>query len=144
MSNSPVIDHCVLAAAKRLVKLYGANMMQEYLALFAPDATFIFYSYDDVMMSLNAWSEEIARLEADGNRVLSCTSSNQHVQTIAPNGALFFHDVTTVEADAQGNETTYHERETIVFQFRGGDGPMDGHWLAVHEHLSPIPESATV
>jgi ketosteroid isomerase-like protein len=48
--------------------------------------------------------------------------------------AVFTHTVVTEISTKQG-PTTMRERETIVFRRDGGK------WIAVHEHLSPLPES---
>ena len=52
---------------------------------------------------------------------------------ILGDAATFLHDVVTDVVTRTGAETL-HERETIVFARQS-----DGSWLAVHEHLSPVP-----
>jgi hypothetical protein len=47
--------------------------------------------------------------------------------------AIFSHTVATTLNTSDG-EKSFTERETIVFQFQNGK------WIAVHEHLSPMPE----
>ncbi|HEX9706745.1 MAG TPA: nuclear transport factor 2 family protein, partial [Steroidobacteraceae bacterium] len=47
--------------------------------------------------------------------------------------AVFTHSVRTGISTNQG-ESTLLERETIIFHHR------NGRWVAVHEHLSPLPE----
>ena len=47
--------------------------------------------------------------------------------------AIFSHDVATTLNTSDG-EKSFEERETIVFSY------VQGKWVAVHEHLSPMPE----
>ena len=63
-----------------------------------------------------------------------CKSTNQKVQLIGHEGAVFSHLVES-QIEFGGEVSTIHERETIVFE-KSADG-----WLAIHEHLSP--ETAT-
>ncbi|MEU8660031.1 nuclear transport factor 2 family protein [Actinoplanes philippinensis] len=65
--------------------------------------------------------------------MLSCESTDQFVQLIGEDVAIFTHRVRTV-VRLDGAEQTLDERETIVFHQR------DGQWPAVHEHLSGAPE----
>ncbi len=53
-----------------------------------------------------------------------------------PGGAVFSHTVDTTVNTADGRES-YRERESIVFR-RLGDGEL----IAIHEHLSTVPDSA--
>jgi hypothetical protein len=62
---------------------------------------------------------------------MSCASSEQHVQDLG-DVAVFSHRVATRVRSGDVQERL-DERETIVFA-RDGD-----RWLAVHEHLSPVP-----
>ena len=64
-----------------------------------------------------------------GFRVLSSTSDDPDVRLFGDT-AVFTHRVTTIQM-WDGEESTLHERESIVFQRQS-----DGAWLAIHEHLS--------
>ena len=125
----------VLAAAASLVDAFGRHDTEAYFASFAPDATFVFYTHDTPLRSRAEYEELWSSWEADGFRVLSCTSSDQHVQELAENVAAFTHRVHTTVRTGE-DEESLDERETIVFRRED-----DGRWLAVHEHLSPTPTS---
>jgi ketosteroid isomerase-like protein len=71
--------------------------------------------------------------ETDGFHVLSCRSSDQHVEVLGDDTAVFTHRVHTAVRTGEVEETL-DERETIVFRRE-----TNGRWLAVHEHLSPAP-----
>ena len=122
----------VLAAARDLVRAFGEHDTAGYFGCFAPDATFIFYTTADRLTS----REQYRRLwqqweDEDGFRVISCRSVRPYVQMLGDT-AVFTHEVTTVVRTAPG-EQTLRERETIVFRREAG------RWVAVHEHLSPLP-----
>jgi hypothetical protein len=119
----------VLAAAKRLVDFYGAGDIPNYLKCLAPDAMFFFHFHDDVLNSRDEWGEVLAGMAAEGVRVTSCKSTNQHVRLVSTHVAVFCHDVVTVQMGGT-METTLYEAETIVFELRNGV------WVAVYEHLS--------
>jgi ketosteroid isomerase-like protein len=123
----------VLAAADEIVAAFAATDGDRYFAGFAPDSTFLFHTeaarLDDRAAYERLWAEWVA----SGWRVLTCESTNRLVQPF-PGGAVFSHDVATA-VDTGDGEDRYRERETIVF--RAADGGL----LAVHEHLSPAPES---
>lgn len=123
----------VLAAAASLVDAFGRHDTEAYFDSFAPDATFLFYTHDVPLRSREAYRELWRAWETDGFRVLSCASSDQHVQQVAANVAAFTHRVHTTVRTGQ-DEESLDERETIVFRRED-----DGRWLAVHEHLSPTP-----
>ena len=126
----------VLAAAHALVEVFGAHDTAAYFASFAPDATFVFHTTEQPLRSRAAYEELWATWEQeDGFRVLSCESSDQHVQLLADDVAVFTHRVHTV-VRAGGTQEALDERETIVFR-----RDAEGRWLAVHEHLSPVPGS---
>lgn len=123
----------VLAAAARLVDVFGNGDLDAYFAAFAPAASFLFYTHPTRLMSRadyrlcwQDWQREL------GFRVLSCESSNQAVRMLGDSG-LFLHDVTTQIRTHEG-DSTVHERESILFR-----AAADGRWLAWHEHLSPAP-----
>lgn len=126
----------VLDAAADLVAAFGSHDVARYFDAFAPEATFVFHTAATPLRSRAAYQELWASWEEEsGFHVLSCSSSDQHVQLLAEDVAVFTHAVHTV-VRADGAEDAVDERETIVFQ-RGADG----RWLAVHEHLSPAPIS---
>jgi len=121
----------VLEAARVLVEAFGAHDTEAYFASFAADATFVFYTHEEPLRSREAYRELWTGWEQDGFRVLSCASSEQHVQVLAADVAAFTHRVHTVVRTGAAEESL-DERETIVFRREAG-----GRWLAVHEHLSP-------
>jgi ketosteroid isomerase-like protein len=127
MSES--VDRSVLAAADELVRAFGSHDVAAYFAAFRPDATFTFYTHPEPLRSRTAYEELWRGWEADGFRVLSCVSSDRHVQDLG-DVAVFTHRVAT-RVVLDGAEQDLDERETIVFTREGGQ------WLAVHEHLSP-------
>ncbi|WP_146341306.1 nuclear transport factor 2 family protein [Nesterenkonia sp. NBAIMH1] len=118
----------VEAAAERIVDAFAANDGPRYFAGFAPEATFIFHPEPQRLASRDAYEQLWNSWRADGWRVVSCASTDPHVQTFA-GGAVFSHTVHTAVETPQGPES-YRERETIVFALQ------DGRLLAVHEHLS--------
>jgi len=124
----------VEAAASAIVDAFAATDGDRYFAAFAPDASFVFHSeparLDDRAAYERLWAEWVE----GGWRVVSCTSSDQHVQSF-PGGAVFSHSVDTSVETPDGGES-YRERETIVFR---ADGDA---LVAVHEHLSPMPAAA--
>jgi uncharacterized protein (TIGR02246 family) len=129
-SQAPVEDG-VLEAARVLVEAFGAHDTEAYFASFAPDATFVFYTHEEPLRSREAYRELWTGWEQDGFRVLSCASSEQHVQVLTDDVAAFTHRVHTVVRTGPDQESL-DERETIVYRREAG-----GRWFAVHEHLSP-------
>lgn len=123
----------VLAAAASLVEAFGRHDTEGYFTAFAPDATFVFHTHPEPLRSRAAYEQLWRSWEADGFRVLSCASSDQHVHQLAENVAEFTHRVHTTVQTGE-DEESLDERETIVFRRED-----DGRWLAVHEHLSPTP-----
>jgi ketosteroid isomerase-like protein len=124
----------VLRAADNLVSAFGNSFFDIYFACFTDDATFILYFLPRRLESLAEWHAELEKWSRDGNRIISCTSSNRRVDLLTSDVAIFSHDVVTVERTADGQKITLDERETIVFQRQ-----PDSRWLAVHEHLSERP-----
>jgi uncharacterized protein (TIGR02246 family) len=125
----------VLAAAADLVDASSRHDAAAYFGSFAPDATFIFYTTPARLASRADYEQLWAEWEREDEfRVRSCQSAGQSVQVVG-DAAIFSHDVTTVVSTRAGEDTVL-ERETIVFRRRS-----DGGWEAVHEHLSPMPES---
>ena len=122
----------VADAARRLVEAFGAHRRADYFACFAPEATFVFYTTPAFLGSRAEYEAEFGRWEADGFRVLSCTSADQRVQ-VSGDAAVFTHRVAT-RATFGSEEVETDERETIVFRRE-----PDGRWMAIHEHLSAMP-----
>ena len=132
------VDHtnAVVDASKAIVSAFGQDDPDAYFKLFAPDATFIFHTTQRRLEDRRAYELEWATWRRDlGFRVRSCTSSNQRVQLFGE-AAILSHDVRT-EITTNEGDATLMERETIVFQRRGG------RWIAVHEHLSPQPPATS-
>ena len=122
----------VLGAANRLVAAFGEGRVDDYFALFHPEATFVFYTTDHRLESTAAWRELWRSLEEEEDfKVLECHSSARRVQDLGET-AVFTHDVETRVSTRAAGEETLRERETIVFV-----RAESGAWLAVHEHLSP-------
>ena len=126
-------EAAVLAAAADLVAAFGAHDTERYFDAFAPEATFLFYTTPEVLPSRAAYRAEWQTWEQYGFRVLACRSSDQRVQLLGDDVAVFTHRVATRVRDATGGHDLT-ERETIVFRRVG-----EGRWLGVHEHLSPAP-----
>lgn len=125
----------VLQAADALVQAFGRHDRAAYFEAFAPDASFVFHTLPQRLDSRAAYQAVWQSWEREfGFKVLSCTSSEQQVQWVGE-AALFTHTVHTVVATTDG-EQALRERETIVFQRDAAQ-----RWLAVHEHLSPLPEA---
>lgn len=134
MSNdSTAVEAEVLDAARELVEAFGAHATDAYFDSFSPEATFVFHTHDEPLRSREAYRELWSSWERDGFRVLSCASSDQHVQVLDEDVAVFTHAVHTVVRTGDAEESL-DERETVVFRREPG-----GRWLAVHEHLSPAP-----
>ncbi len=125
----------VLAAAAACVRAFGAHDTAGYFACFHPGATFLFHTTDRLLGSREAYEAEWASWEADGFRVVACSSAEQQVD-VWGDVAVLTHRVRTRVRPADGaEEEEQHERETIVFARQ-----PDGGWLGVHEHLSPDPD----
>jgi len=129
----PATAQSVLAAARKLVEAFARHDVKVYFEAFAPEATFIFHTTGEVLNSRADYERLWREWEQDlGFHVLSCDSSNQTVQMLGE-VAIFHHRVRTGLQSHDGR-LDLEERETIVFQHLA-----DGQWLAVHEHLSPLP-----
>ncbi|MHA6669614.1 YybH family protein [Homoserinimonas sp. A447] len=135
MSTRTPSEQEVLDAASAIVAAFAATDRDRYFAGFAPDATFIFHTEPARIDSRAEYERLWSGWVDSGWRVLECASTQPAVQSF-PGGAVFSHNVfTRVEAD--GTEDAYRERETIVFR---ADGDQ---LVAMHEHLSPAPESGS-
>lgn len=118
----------VQAAAQRLVAAFARNDTPAYFAAFTEDATFILHTLEAPLLSRTAYLAQWTAWQNAGFSVLSCVSSNAHVQ-VHGDAAVFHHNVATWIRIA-GQESLLNEIETIVFR-RTPQG-----WLACHEHLS--------
>jgi uncharacterized protein (TIGR02246 family) len=115
-------------AARRLVEAFGAHDTAAYFDAFSDDASFVFPNVGTTIGSRAEYQQIWATWEADGFRVEGCESSDQRVQVLTSDVAVFTHSVATRLA---GEAEPQHERETIVFR-----RSEEGRWLGVHEHLS--------
>ncbi len=121
----------VLAAGAKIVDDFGHHRTTDYFAGFAEDATFMFYTHTERLDSRAAYEALWAKWESDdGFRVQACRSTNQKVQLLGKDAAVFTHLVSS-DIEFAGEVSTLEERETIVFAKHADQ------WLAVHEHLSP-------
>jgi ketosteroid isomerase-like protein len=129
-----VDEATVLAAARGLVAAFARHDTRAYFDAFAPEASFIFPSTPAVLPSRAAYEQLWAEWEETlGFQVRACDSTQQQVQCLGE-VAVFHHQVRTTLHFAADGEVTLDERETIVFARQAS-----GRWLAVHEHLSPLP-----
>jgi ketosteroid isomerase-like protein len=125
--------NAVLTAASTLIAAFEANDRNGYFAAFTPEASFIFHNVNRVMSSRAEYEAEYdSWVREAGFQVLECTSTRQHVQ-LYDGGAVFTHQTLTRSRTHEG-EISVQERETIIFR------QIEGRWLAVHEHLSLLPE----
>ena len=128
----------VLTAAIELVAAFARNDRDAYFGAFTADASFVFHTQPQPLLSRAAYQAEWDRWRhEDGFEVLSCTSSNAFV-SLHGDVAVFIHDVAT-ELRLQGELHFSQERETIVFRQE-----QQGLWLACHEHLSAMPEGLPI
>jgi ketosteroid isomerase-like protein len=123
----------VLQQAAHLVSCFAQHDFDKYFECFADDTVFIFHTTKNVLNNKLEYQKEWKIWEKEwGFKVKACHSSNQIVQMYGE-VAIFSHTVATTLNTSDG-EKSFTERETIVFQFQNGK------WIAVHEHLSPMPE----
>jgi hypothetical protein len=121
----------VLDAAAKIVDDFGHHRTADYFAGFTADASFMFYTHSERLDSRAAYEALWAKWETeDGFKVHGCRSTNQLVQLIGNDAAVFSHLVSS-DIEFGGEVSTVAERETIVFAL------INGAWMAVHEHLSP-------
>jgi ketosteroid isomerase-like protein len=130
----------VLAAASEIVDAFAATDGDRYFAAFAPDATFVFHTESERLGDRAAYERLWAEWVEGGWRVVSCTSSDQLVQAF-PGGAVFTHAVDTTVDTGDGTESS-RERETIVFRVEEATDASAPRLVALHEHLSPMPDAA--
>lgn len=130
----------VLQAAADLVAAFARNDRAAYFGAFTADASFVFYTLPQPLLSRDAYQAVWDSWRRDERfEVLSCTSSNAFV-SLQGDVAIFMHDVAT-ELRMQGEQFFSQERETIVFKRQGTRTEQkEGLWLACHEHLSAMPE----
>ncbi|RZU32138.1 YybH family protein [Blastococcus saxobsidens] len=122
-------------AAAELVAAFGRGDLDGYFACFADDATFLFPTTGALLPSTDAYRREWSRWQDDtGFAVLACTTTDTVVQ-VHGDAAVLTHRVRTTTSE-RGVVSELDERETIVFCRQD-----DGRWLAVHEHLSTVPET---
>ena len=120
----------VRQAAADLVAAFASNDTARYFACFSEDASFLFHTLPQPLLSRRAYEAVWAGWQAEGFAVLSCESSNVQV-SLQGEVAIFMHDVAT-RIRLAGEEHALSERETIVFRKSGE------RWLACHEHLSVV------
>ncbi|HGA2316577.1 TPA: nuclear transport factor 2 family protein [Pseudomonas putida] len=120
----------VRQAAADLIKAFASNDTARYFACFSEDATFLFHTLPQPLLSRRAYEDLWAQWQAEGFAVLGCESSNVQV-SLQGELAIFMHDVAT-HIRMAGEEHQLAERETIVFRRQGEQ------WLACHEHLSVV------
>ena len=130
----------VLQAAADVVAAFARNDRAAYFGAFTADASFVFYTLTQPLLSRDAYQALWDSWRRDeGFEVLSCTSSNA-VVSLQGDVAIFMHDVAT-ELRMNGEQFFSQERETIVFKRQGNRTEQkQGLWLACHEHLSAMPE----
>lgn len=130
----------VLKAAAELVSAFARNDRAAYFGAFTADASFVFYTLPQPLLSRDAYQALWDSWRRDeGVEVLSCTSSNAFV-SLHGDVAIFIHDVAT-ELRMNGEQFHSQERETIVFKRQASQvEKQQGLWLACHEHLSAMPE----
>lgn len=120
----------VRQAAADLVAAFASNDTARYFACFSEDATFLFHTLAQPLLSRRAYEDLWAQWQAEGFAVLGCRSSNVQL-SLQGEVAIFMHDVAT-HIRIAGEEHQLDERETIVFRRQGE------RWLACHEHLSVV------
>lgn len=120
----------VSQAAAELVAAFASNDTQRYFACFSEDASFVFHTLPQPLLSRQQYQTLWQQWQADGFKVLDCQSSNASI-TLQGELAIFIHDVDT-RISLNGEEQQLAERETILFRRH------DSRWLACHEHLSVV------
>jgi ketosteroid isomerase-like protein len=132
-ATAPDPTAAVRAAADSIIAAFGRQDSASYFSRFAPEASFTFYTTVRRLNSRAEYEAEWQSWKPAGFRVRSCSSSDQRVQ-IFGDIAILTHSVRT-EVTTREGDSTLLERESIIFQRR------DGAWIAIHEHLSPLPRT---
>jgi ketosteroid isomerase-like protein len=123
----------VPAAVDAIVSAFAEGRLGDYFAAFHPECTFVFYTADRRLESVQEYRRLWERwVREDGFEVVSCSTTDTRVQRWAQ-VAVVTHTVRTRVRSREG-EQDLDERETIVLARQ-----PDGRWLGVHEHLSPAP-----
>ena len=100
----------VLKAAADLVSAFARNDRAAYFGAFTADASFVFYTLPQPLLSRDAYQALWDSWRRDeGFEVLSCTSSNA-VVSLQGDVAIFIHDVAT-ELRMNGEQFFSQERE---------------------------------
>nr|WP_314877788.1 nuclear transport factor 2 family protein [uncultured Pseudomonas sp.] len=120
----------VSQAAAELVAAFASNDTERYFACFSEDASFVFHTLRQPLLSRQAYQALWQQWQEEGFNVLDCQSSNATI-TLQGDLAIFIHDVAT-RISFNGEEQQLAERETILFRRH------DTRWLACHEHLSVV------
>lgn len=123
-----ILPQHITSAAEAIVRAFERNDEEDYFSRFSPACTFIFAPDDTVHADRASWHAEWVKLQEAGWRVLACRTLESGVR-VSGAGGVFWHVLETT-AIVDGENQTYRERETIVFE-----ATQDG-LLAVHEHLS--------
>jgi ketosteroid isomerase-like protein len=118
-------------AALEIVDAFSRHDRDRYFAAFADDASFIFYTEPRALGSRAEYEALWQSWEDSGFKVESCSSHDGVTHMLGESVAVFTHRVRT---RLRGADAELSERETIVLHRQA-----DGRWLAVHEHLSPLP-----
>jgi uncharacterized protein (TIGR02246 family) len=127
-------EAAVRQAAAALVAAFASNDTEGYFACFSADASFVFHTLPQPLLSRSAYQALWQEWQGQGFAVLSCHSSNAQV-ALHGDTAIFIHEVAT-HLRLEGQEHRLQERETIVFR------RVAERWLACHEHLSAVSAPA--
>ena len=84
----------VRQAAADLVNAFASNDTARYFACFSEDATFLFHTVAQPLLSRRAYEDLWAQWQAEGFAVLACESGNAQV-SLHGAVAIFMHDVAT-------------------------------------------------
>lgn len=120
----------VSQAAAELVAAFASNDTERYFACFSEDATFVFHTLPQPLLSRQAYQALWQQWQEEGFKVLDCQSTNSII-SLQGDLAIFIHDVAT-RISLNGEEQQLAERETILFRRH------NSRWLACHEHLSVV------
>ena len=105
--------HEVLQAAADLVSAFARNDRAAYFGAFTADASFVFYTLPQPLLSRDAYQAVWDSWRRDeGFEVLSCTSSNA-VVSLQGDVAIFIHDVAT-ELRMNGEQFFSQAPESVI------------------------------